>query len=121
VSASDTIVVVEEGAVTVISVGEQGPLGPTGPQGSPGPAGQGMPPGGAVGEFLKKVNGNDYGTSWDTIDEGDVAGLTADLGAKEPAVAPGNSSQYYRGDKTWQTLNKAAVGLSKCRQHIRRQ
>jgi hypothetical protein len=27
-------------------------------------------------------------------------------------IAAGTTAQYYRGDKTWQTLNKAAVGLS---------
>lgn len=31
--------------------------------------------------------------------------------AKEPPIAAGTTAQYYRGDKTWQTLNKAAVGL----------
>jgi len=31
---------------------------------------------------------------------------------KENAITPGTTSQYWRGDKTWQTLNKAAVGLS---------
>lgn len=29
--------------------------------------------------------------------------------AKEPAIAPGNASQYRRGDKTWATLNTQAV------------
>ena len=33
-------------------------------------------------------------------------------GAFEPAIATGTTSQYWRGDKTWQTLNKAAVGLA---------
>jgi hypothetical protein len=31
--------------------------------------------------------------------------------AKEPAITAGTTSQYWRGDKTWQTLDKAAVGL----------
>ena len=31
---------------------------------------------------------------------------------KEPTVTAGTSSQYYRGDKTFQTLDKTAVGLS---------
>ena len=31
--------------------------------------------------------------------------------ASEPPLAAGTSSQYYRGDKTWQTLDKSAVGL----------
>ena len=35
--------------------------------------------------------------------------LTAAL---EPTIAPGTTSQYWRGDKTWQTLNKASVGLA---------
>lgn len=34
------------------------------------------------------------------------------LATKEPTISSGTTSQYYRGDKTWQTLNKAAVGLS---------
>ena len=34
------------------------------------------------------------------------------LNAKEGTIAAGTVSQYYRGDKSWQTLDKAAVGLS---------
>ncbi|MFL9845452.1 hypothetical protein [Flavobacterium rhizosphaerae] len=29
----------------------------------------------------------------------------------EPPISSGTTAQYWRGDKTWQTLNKAAVGL----------
>lgn len=29
----------------------------------------------------------------------------------EPTIAAGTTSQYWRGDKSWQTLDKAAVGL----------
>ena len=31
--------------------------------------------------------------------------------AKEPAISAGITSQYWRGDKSWQTLDKSAVGL----------
>jgi len=31
--------------------------------------------------------------------------------SKEPAITAGTTSQYWRGDKTWQTLDKSAVGL----------
>lgn len=34
------------------------------------------------------------------------------VSGKEPTVTAGTTAQYYRGDKSWQTLNKAAVGLS---------
>lgn len=34
------------------------------------------------------------------------------LATKEPLVTAGTTSQYYRGDKSWQTLNKTAVGLA---------
>ena len=34
------------------------------------------------------------------------------LSTKEPTLTAGNSGQYYRGDKTWQTLDKTAVGLA---------
>jgi hypothetical protein len=30
---------------------------------------------------------------------------------KEPSITAGTTAQYYRGDKTFQTLNKSAVGL----------
>lgn len=48
---------------------------------------------------------------------GDLAG-TADLptvpalATKEPTITAGTTAQYYRGDKTFQTLDKTAVGLS---------
>jgi hypothetical protein len=47
---------------------------------------------------------------------GDLAG-TADLptvpglATKEPTITPGTTAQYWRGDKTWQTLDKSSVGL----------
>lgn len=31
--------------------------------------------------------------------------------SKEPGITPGNTGQYWRGDKSWQTLDKSAVGL----------
>jgi hypothetical protein len=40
-----------------------------------------------------------------------TAALTAGLAGKEPTIAAGTTAQYWRGDKSWQTLNKAAVGL----------
>jgi hypothetical protein len=35
-----------------------------------------------------------------------------DLSGKENTIAAGTTAQYYRGDKTWQTLDKTAVGLA---------
>jgi len=40
-----------------------------------------------------------------TADSPTVPGLTG----KEPTLAAGSSTQYYRGDKSWQTLNQDAV------------
>jgi hypothetical protein len=60
-----------------------------------------------------------YGSAIASISSGDVVtalGYTpadnAALSGKEPSIAAGTIGQYWRGDKTWQTLNKAAVGLS---------
>lgn len=33
------------------------------------------------------------------------------LATKEPTILAGTTSQYWRGDKSWQTLDKSAVGL----------
>ncbi|MDD7813706.1 hypothetical protein PP713_14140 [Mycobacterium sp. CSUR Q5927] len=38
-----------------------------------------------------------------------TANITVADSTKEPAVAGGTAAQYYRGDKTWATLNAAAV------------
>ena len=40
-----------------------------------------------------------------------VTGLQGALDAKEATITTGTTGQYYRGDKTFQTLNKTAVGL----------
>ncbi len=37
--------------------------------------------------------------------------LQTQLGNKEPTISSGTTGQYYRGDKSWQTLDKTAVGL----------
>lgn len=46
---------------------------------------------------------------------GEIAALETqtnlNLLGKEPTLAAGTATQFYRGDKTWQTLNKSAVGL----------
>ncbi len=41
----------------------------------------------------------------------DVTDLESALSGKEPTINAGTTSQYWRGDKSWQTLNKSAVGL----------
>ena len=44
-----------------------------------------------------------------------LGGVTSDiqtqLNAKEPTITAGTTGQYYRGDKSFQTLDKTAVGL----------
>jgi hypothetical protein len=42
----------------------------------------------------------------------DVTNLQTTLNNKEPIVNAGTTFQYYRGDKTFQMLDKAAVGLN---------
>ncbi|MGN6774789.1 SGNH/GDSL hydrolase family protein [Rhizobium sp.] len=40
-----------------------------------------------------------------------INGLASSVAGKEPAISAGTTAQYWRGDKSWQPLNKAAVGL----------
>jgi hypothetical protein len=47
---------------------------------------------------------------------GDLSGTAAaptvpGLTGKEPTITAGSTSQYWRGDKSWQTLDKTAIGL----------
>jgi hypothetical protein len=39
-------------------------------------------------------------------------GTEVDAGAVMDPLLPGTTEQYYRGDKSWQTLDKASVGLN---------
>jgi phage protein U len=43
------------------------------------------------------------------IAQSKIANLTTDLAAKEPTIAAGTTAQYWRGDKSWQTLNSSIV------------
>ena len=37
--------------------------------------------------------------------------MSGDASPREPVIAPGTTAQYWRGDKTWVALDKAAVAL----------
>jgi hypothetical protein len=43
------------------------------------------------------------------IAQSKILGLTTSLSGKEPTIAAGTTTQYYRGDKTWQTLGSDIV------------
>lgn len=66
--------------------------------------------------FVAKSNGGDSGgsTNWGSIGGtlSSQTDLQTALNLKENTITAGTTSQYFRGDKTFQTLNKAAVGLS---------
>lgn len=56
---------------------------------------------------------NDGSGLWTNNDIPGILGYTpADVDLVEPLIAPGTTSDYWRGDKAWATLDKAAVGLS---------
>jgi hypothetical protein len=76
--------------------------------------------------ILNKTDGKYYkfnGSIWEefggSVVWGNITGTLSDqtdlnsaLGGKEPTITAGTTGQYYRGDKTFQTLDKTAVGLS---------
>lgn len=47
-----------------------------------------------------------------TTNTSNISANTTAISGKEPTIAVGTTSQYWRGDKSWQTLDKTAVGLS---------
>lgn len=59
-----------------------------------------------VNSDISAVWGNISGTLSNQTD------LSNALGGKEPTITAGTTAQYWRGDKSWQTLDKSAVGLN---------
>lgn len=80
----------------------QGIQGDKGDKGDPGQDGSGVV-NGTKGD-VTVTNAGQPDESWD------VPGLDA-IADREPAIAATTAADYYRGDKTFQPLDKAAVGL----------
>jgi hypothetical protein len=59
------------------------------------------------------TGGGGGGGTWGSITGtlSDQTDLNSALNGKEPTISAGTTGQYYRGDKTFQTLDKSAVGL----------
>jgi hypothetical protein len=55
----------------------------------------------------KTISGSDNTLS--NIAQSSITGLSTALSGKEPTITAGTTAQYWRGDKSWQTLNVAAV------------
>jgi hypothetical protein len=64
------------------------------------------------GTIQDGIIGNNQVISGANIAQSKIANLTTDLANKEPSIASGTTAQYYRGDKTWATLDKSTVGLA---------
>lgn len=86
------------GGVIIPAMGEP-PAEGTSPN-PPGYAGGGTTGGVTASAFMQTV-----------LDDPDAATVRGTIGA-EPTITPGTTGQYYRGDKTFQTLNAAAVGIT---------
>ena len=68
-----------------------------------------------VGDNVESVNGQTGVVVLDSTDietvEGSGITIKQSLDGKEDSITAGTTSQYFRGDKTFQTLDKSAVGL----------
>lgn len=62
---------------------------------------------------VSDVNGKIAASPTTSTELGYVSGVTSalqtQLNSKEPTITAGTAAQYWRGDKTWQTLNTGAV------------
>ena len=101
--------------------GSTGPIGLTGAPGPTGQKGDTGTPGSNGSNGTNGYNGStgptgNTGATGATGPKGDTGNPgtngTNGINGGEPVVTAGTTSQYYRGDKTWQTLGAASVGLS---------
>lgn len=83
-----------------ILTGPTGPIGPTGAVGPTGPTGAT----GATGIVFQDDAPVSTATLWFDTDD-----TTTVEGTSEPAITAGTTTQYWRGDKTWQTLTQDVV------------
>lgn len=67
-----------------------------------------------TGSAYVEVSSGSVGTTWGAITGtlSNQTDLETALNTKEPTITAGTTSQYYRGDKSFQTLDKNAIGLS---------
>lgn len=56
------------------------------------------------------IDANVSNTEFSYLD-GVTSSIQTQLNAKESTISAGTTSQYWRGDKSWQTLNSTAIGL----------
>lgn len=56
------------------------------------------------------INANVSNTEFGYLD-GVTSAIQTQFNSKEPSITTGTTAQYWRGDKSWQTLDKTAVGL----------
>lgn len=124
-AVNSAIAALQAGKVNVSSIGQAGGIPPLGLDSKIPLAYIPTIPGGGGGGAITSVNGQTGVVNLGKTDVGlgnvdntsdankPVSTATqAALNGKEASIAAGTSAQYYRGDKTFQTLNKAAVGLS---------
>lgn len=66
-----------------------------------------------TGSAYVEVSSGSVGTTWGAITGtlSNQTDLETALNTKEPTITAGTTSQYYRGDKTFQTLDKNTIGL----------
>lgn len=61
-------------------------------------------------DAVKIGDGSVSNTEFQSLD-GVTSNIQTQINSKENTITAGTTAQYYRGDKTFQTLNKTAVGL----------
>lgn len=109
--SASSISVTKPSDITV-EVLEKGSKGEKGEKGDTGAAGAGFPTGGATGQYLVKLSGDDYDTAWTSASSDGLFNVVEDTTPQLGGALDTNNKNIEFGDSNSSSVNRLKFGAS---------